>query len=64
MADIIDPNQKLAKEIILELKAKGLILDQNGDSLSTYLAEGKVKDAIWKKAFENKITTLTITHEA
>jgi len=64
MADITDPNQALAKEIVLALKAKGLILDQNADSLTTYLAEGKMKDATWKKAFENKIAAIKTANEA
>ena len=57
MTNIADPNQILAKDIVLALKEKGLILDQNAESIATYLAEGKMKDTIWKKAFENKITT-------
>jgi hypothetical protein len=64
MPDLIDPNQTLAKQIALALTANGLILEKNADDLAKFLAEGKIKDTTWKKAFENKIATLTAGDEA
>jgi hypothetical protein len=63
MAETKNPNLLLAEEIVLALKAKNLILDKNVKDLTDYFADGKMKDTAWKKAFENKINSLSKANE-
>jgi hypothetical protein len=64
MPELIDPNQKLATDIINELIATGLILSANGPGITETLAGGKMKDNFWLAAFDRKIEELKKKDEA
>ncbi|MGY4538139.1 hypothetical protein ACVW0P_002559 [Mucilaginibacter sp. UYNi724] len=64
MPELIDPNQKLATDIVNELIGRGLILSANAPGISEALAGGKMKDNFWLAAFDRKIEDLKKTDEA